>query len=177
MVSEGSGNFSPYSELLKLAEMLALKLRSTGSRIAVAESVTGGMITQALVSIEGANAFFECGIVAYSMRMKEKLLGVEHDIVTNGYADSTLLSLAMCRGIRGIGESKVALATTGYATPAPPGRKGKVCITCECGALTETSRFTFAGDRQAIRISASAEALRMCIRLLQAGDQKSSSLS
>jgi PncC family amidohydrolase len=63
-------------ELLPLAERIGAALKRRRETIAIAESSTGGLISAALLSVEGASAYFRGGSVVYTARARLALLGI-----------------------------------------------------------------------------------------------------
>ena len=98
---------------------LLLKRKET---IAVAESVTSGLMQAAFSSIGGAIWFFQGGITAYNVAQKYKHLNVEpvHALSCNGVSEkvATEMALQVCR----IFNSNWGIGITGYATPVPESR-------------------------------------------------------
>jgi nicotinamide-nucleotide amidase len=112
-------------------------LRERNLTLAVAESLTGGMIGSRLTSVPGASDVFRGGLVSYATDTKQELLGVtEGPVVTEGAA------VAMARGARRLFRSDVGIAATGVAGPDPQeGRPpGTVCLAVEFGDDPATSR-------------------------------------
>ena len=57
-----------------LQEEVVAKFRERGLKIAVAESCTGGLVSERITRVSGSSEVFECGVCSYSNRIKEKLL-------------------------------------------------------------------------------------------------------
>lgn len=89
-------------------------LLAGGWRLALAESVTGGLIASRVVALAGASQWFAGGVVTYANDAKRSLLGLDPGpVVTLGAAR------AMAEGVRRLFGCDVALATTGVAGPDP----------------------------------------------------------
>jgi nicotinamide-nucleotide amidase len=87
--------------------------------LAVAESMTGGQL-QALVTREsGASTFFLGGLTAYALEQKVRLLGVERATAESVDCVSAEVAWQMARGACALFGTELAVATTGYAEPAP----------------------------------------------------------
>ena len=85
--------------------------------LAVAESCTGGLISDRITNVSGSSAYFERGVIAYSNESKTHLLGIpEHLIDTHG-AVSREVAEAMAEGIRRVAGTDIGLSTTGIAGP------------------------------------------------------------
>jgi nicotinamide-nucleotide amidase len=85
-----------------------------GLTVAVAESLTGGMIAQALAAAEGAGQWFRGSLVCYAAEVKRDVLGVPPGPVVSAAA-----ATAMARGVRRLLGADVAVAVTGAGGPQP----------------------------------------------------------
>ena len=85
--------------------------------VATAESCTGGSIAARLTSIAGSSRYVKGGIVAYSVDVKESLLGVPADIVNKYGVVSKETVTAMVEGVMHVLHADCAVATTGVAGP------------------------------------------------------------
>ena len=85
--------------------------------VATAESCTGGSIAARLTSIAGSSRYVKGGIVAYSVDVKESLLGVPADIVNKYGVVSKETVIAMVEGVMHVLHADCAVATTGVAGP------------------------------------------------------------
>jgi len=101
--------------LSKVGKFLLTRLET----IAVAESVTSGLIQHALSSIPDASRFYQGGITAYNVAQKYKHLHVEpiHALATDCVSAQVAeeMSLHVCNMFN----SDWGIAVTGYATPTP----------------------------------------------------------
>src|SRR5436190_10177210 len=105
-----AGDVSP--QLSTLAARIGAAL--AGRTLAIAESFSGGLIIQALVSTEGSGDWLRGGLVAYDAEVKFSLLGVKRGSVVN---EET--ARAMASHITILLGADVGLATTGVAGPEP----------------------------------------------------------
>jgi len=64
-----------------LAQKVGETLLEKGMKLATAESCTGGWVAQAVTAVPGSSGWFDCGFVSYSNRAKQKMLGVEKDVL------------------------------------------------------------------------------------------------
>src|SRR5437867_1599881 len=139
--------------------------------LAVAEACTGGLLGHRLTSVPGASAYFERGVLAYSTRAKEGLLGVPESILSAHGAVSGPCSEAMARGVATLAGASCALAVTGIAgpdggTPAKP--VGTVFVGLVVRGEAVARRFYFSGDRAAVKWQSTQAALDMLRRSLRA---------
>ena len=122
----------------------------------VAESCTGGMIAAALTDIAGSSAVLDRGLVTYSNRAKQDLLGVSDDILARHGAVSTETAIAMTTGaLLKTPAARFAASVTGIAGPGGGSRNkpvGLVHFSCQWrGKPAVHDHQTFTGDRDAVR--------------------------
>lgn len=106
-----------------LAETVAGLLSQSRTKLAVAESCTGGLLAGTLTAIAGSSEFFAGGIVSYCDSAKSAWLGVDESILHTHGAVSAQAAMAMAAAAReraasALGEPSIGLSTTGYAGPA-----------------------------------------------------------
>jgi nicotinamide-nucleotide amidase len=105
---------SDVDEATQLAANVATLAEQLNVNVAVAESVTAGLIATRLAAAPHASLWFRGGVVAYSPHAKFKLLGVtEGPLVSPGCAE------AMSRGVADLLDADVAVAVTGVGGPDP----------------------------------------------------------
>ncbi len=129
-------------------------LSRAGWHLAVAESCSGGLISQKLTNIPGSSAFFLGGVISYSNNLKIKFLDVTENLLREKGAVSREVAEAMASGIRNRTEADIGLAVTGIAGPTggtPEKPVGTVYIGISTSEGVWATRFQFAGDRQQIR--------------------------
>ena len=94
-----------------------------GLSIAVAESLTGGLLAASLCSVPGISAVFRGGIVAYQTPLKHALLGVDAELLAARGAVDQDVAQQMAEGVRQrmatSGPADIGLSTTGVAGPDP----------------------------------------------------------
>jgi len=89
-------------------------LRDKMVTIALAESLTGGMIMSEIVNVSGASQYFKGGIVAYSNQSKTDLLGIDKDIVGD-YGVSEEVAKRMAFAACELFHTNIGVGTTGFA--------------------------------------------------------------
>ncbi|MFF3064314.1 CinA family protein [Oerskovia sp. NPDC057915] len=134
------------------AELLA-SLGSRGWTLAVAESLTGGLVTARLVAVPGASAVLRGGVTAYATDLKASVLGVDAGLLAERGAVDPEVARQMARGIRRLLGADVGLATTGVAGPDPQDGKapGLVHVAVASPERTEAVELHLDGDRAAVR--------------------------
>ncbi|MCT2042453.1 CinA family protein [Pseudoclavibacter alba] len=94
-----------------------------GRTLAVAESLTGGLLAGALCSVPGISAVFRGGVVAYQTPLKHMLLDVDSDLLASSGAVNPEVARQMAEGVRHrlamTAPADIGLATTGVAGPYP----------------------------------------------------------
>lgn len=141
-------------EDLPLPTIVVRLLRERGLTIAVAESLTGGLVADGIVSVPGASATFLAGISAYANAAKTALLGVRPATLEAEGAVSEACALEMAAGARRATGADVALATTGIAGPDGGTAEkpvGTTWLAVEDAAGAAALRHVFLGDRETIR--------------------------
>jgi nicotinamide-nucleotide amidase len=141
-------------------------LRRRGMTLAVAESVTGGIVGSRLTTPAGASEVFRGGLVAYASDLKFRLLGVPEGPVVSEEA-----AAAMATGVRALLGADVGLAVTGVAGPTEQDGQpvGTVIFALDVAGAVETHRTRLPGDRDRVRQFACISLLNLLrIRLLEA---------
>ena len=87
--------------------------------VAVAESLTGGLLGAALTAMPGSSATFRGGVTAYATELKEDALGVPGDLLAARGAVDPAVAVAMAAGVRHRLGATYGLAVTGVAGPDP----------------------------------------------------------
>lgn len=138
-------------------------LKKRHATLAVAESVTGGLLAQRITSVPGSSNYFLGGFLTYSNRMKTELLGVSEEILRLHGAVSKEAAEAMALGARRRTGSTFALSITGEAGPEPIENVpvGTVYIGLADAGGCQVLHRVFLGDRARIRVFATQIALDM----------------
>jgi nicotinamide-nucleotide amidase len=140
-------------------------LRERGETVAVAESLTGGLLGARLTRMPGASETFRGGVVAYATDVKADLLGVPADLLEAHGAVSGPTAAALAEGARRSVGATYALALTGVAGPEPDEGKppGLVYVGMATPTTTLVRELKLPGDRERIRelaVTASLDLLR-----------------
>lgn len=148
-----------------LDETVVKLLAEKGQTLAVAESCTGGFLAHRVTNVPGASAVFLAGYVTYANEAKERMLGVDPQLIAAHGAVSENVARAMAEGARQQARAMFALATTGVAGPGG-GTEEKpvgtvfVALAAE-GAATQVRQFHFPDDRPTFKELTTQAALEM----------------
>jgi nicotinamide-nucleotide amidase len=136
-----------------LATQILDRLRAGGQTVAVAESLTGGLVAAALTDVPGASAAFRGGMVTYATELKASLLGVDAMMLARHGAVYPQVATAMAEGVRKRLGATYGVATTGVAGPEPSDGQpvGTAHIAVSAADDTVVRTIALAGNRQEIR--------------------------
>ncbi len=152
-----------------MEEVIGLRLAVAGFTLAVAESCTGGLISQRLTEVPGSSVYFMEGVVTYSNDAKTRSLGVDAELIEKHGAVSAEVAEAMAEGVRRRADTDFGLSATGIAGPGGGTESkpvGLVYIALSDDAHTEHRKLMLPGDRHLIRWRASQAALDLLRRRL-----------
>jgi len=153
-----------------LEKIVMKRFLSHHETLAVAESCTGGMLSQRLTDIAGSSQYFLGGIVSYSNDVKTSALGISSAVLQKYGAVSRETALAMAEGIRRKCSSTWGLSITGIAGPggATPGKPvGLVYIGLSGPHARKALELHFRGNRDVVRqrsVIAALDLLRLISR-------------
>lgn len=85
--------------------------------LSVAESCTGGSLCARLTQMSGCSNYFVGGVVAYSNELKQRILGVDPEMLVREGAVSEPVVKQMAEGLRKITNSDYCIAVSGIAGP------------------------------------------------------------
>lgn len=139
------------------------RLHGNGHTLAFAESLTGGLLADAFITVPGASRVVRGGIIAYATDTKAHVLGVDADLLErNGPVDGQVAE-QMASGARGLLQASHGLSATGVAGPDPQGAKpvGTVYVGIATPTLSGHRLVHLEGDRGQIRIQAITAALAL----------------
>lgn len=150
-----------------LEEMVAKLLKS--KTIAIAESCTGGLLSNRLTDIPGISRNLMLSIVAYSNKAKVELLKVPLEILKKYGAVSVPVAKAMAENIRRLANADIGVGITGIAGPGGATKKkpvGLVYIGLSTISKIIYKECRFIGERKIIKFRATQSALDMLRRHL-----------
>jgi len=152
-----------------LAGDMLVRRRET---LAIAESCTGGLVSDRITNVPGSSRYLLMTIVAYHNQAKQDLLGVRGRALARDGAVSGPVARAMAIGVRTRAGADIGLAITGIAGPTGGTRTkpvGLVYLAVSDARGTTVKRSLFHGDRLAIKAQAAQLALDLLRRRLVAG--------
>jgi nicotinamide-nucleotide amidase len=152
-----------------LEQIVGYWLQMRNASLAVAESCTGGMLSERITSVSGSSRYFLGGAVVYSNQLKTELAGVPAEMIERHGAVSREVAAALAEGIRYRCESTFGVGITGVAGPSGGSSEKPVGLVFHAVASssgTEVVQRNFPGDRKRIRRFASTMALDMLRRKL-----------
>jgi len=143
-------------------------LLARGLTVAVAESLTGGLLSAALSRSPGASKTFRGGLVVYATDLKTTLAGVPQPLLDAQGPVSTDVAAALARGVRHRLDADLGIGITGVAGPDPVGElpPGTVFMAVAGEGVGEVIRADLTGSRAEIREAAVAAALRALAAVL-----------
>lgn len=153
-----------------LAETVVRLASERSSRIATAESCTGGLVAAALTDVPGSSQMFGGSVVAYANETKSAALGVDAALIAREGAVSEPVARAMAQGALAIPGTTLAVAVTGIAGPGggsadrPLGTVWFAIATGDGSLRAECHRY--GGDRTMVRYRARTTALDLLRRSL-----------
>lgn len=145
-------------------------LAERGETLAVAESLTGGLLAAAIVEIAGVSAVFRGALVVYATDLKSSLAGVPEELLAERGAVDPEVAGALARGARQRCGADWGVGTTGVAGPQPQDGKpvGMVYIAVAGPNGTAVRGLELDGNRAAVRDGAVTAALELLTGQLRA---------
>ncbi len=153
-----------------LEEAVLDRLKARGETLAVAESMTGGLLASRLTAVPGASAAFLGGATVYSAQAKRALLGLDGPLLATEGTVSEATSRRLAEAVQGRLGATWGLAVTGNAGPGAEGDApvGTVHLALAGPGGTETHTFQVPGDRNEVQLRSAARALDLLRRAVEA---------
>jgi nicotinamide-nucleotide amidase len=145
-----------------LEEVVGRLLLKRRLSVGVAESCTGGLISDRLTDAPGSSRYVRGGVVAYDNAVKRGILGVPKEMLEHFGAVSAQTAARMAKGVQRATGADIGLSVTGIAGPSGGTATkpvGLVYFGLSDGRRTRTLRRRFFGDRLAIKTQAAQTAL------------------
>ena len=148
----------------ELAARIVGLLTQRQQTVAVAESLTGGLLGAAITTVPGASVVFRGGVIAYATELKAALLGVPAALLAERGTVDPDVAGAMAAGVARRLGATAGVATTGVAGPDPAEGKppGTVHIAvCAGGGAVVVQTLALSGNRDEIRRGTVERSLRL----------------
>jgi nicotinamide-nucleotide amidase len=154
------------TEVADLAASIVLECTRRSLTIAVAESLTGGLVVAELVAVPGASAVVLGGVVAYNTAIKSSLLGVDEVLLADRGAVDPDVAVQMATGVRSrmaVAQrpADIGISTTGVAGPEPQDGQpvGTVYLGISTASGAKSIELHLTGTRSEIRLAVVRESL------------------
>lgn len=152
--------------ILDSVKEIVVKFAKNNIKLAIAESCTGGYISNAITNISGASKVFERGIICYSNNSKIDLLNVDPDRIDQFGAVSEIVAKQLAHNIRVLSNVDIGIGITGIAGPTggtveKPVGLVFIGFSTEKGTIVEKHQF------KAERITFKEKVLEKVLSLLQ----------
>ncbi|WP_285598369.1 CinA family protein [Kineosporia sp. NBRC 101731] len=168
----------------RVAARIVSALSEQGRTLAVAESLTGGLVSASLVAVPGASAVLRGAVVAYATEVKKDVLGVDPDLLSAKGPVDPDVAAQMATGARRLLKADIGIATTGVAGPGPAdgAPAGRVFVAVagppvedrepatdqrfypvvgHGGVTVRVVRLDLPGDRAAVRLGSALQVLEL----------------
>lgn len=159
------------NNLENLSTELGALLQKKNMFFTSAESCTGGLLSQSIVSVPGSSGWFSCSFVTYSNISKHKILGVSKDSLKRFGAVSEEVVTEMVDGAVAESRADLGVAISGIAGPgggSPDRPVGTVCIAWKLkDKQAVRSTFLFEGNRNEVRYATVVKSLEEAIELIK----------
>lgn len=170
---EGNARVSLVDDALasRVATLLE-RLAASGETVAVAESLTGGLLCSTLVHPAGASHVVRGGVVAYATSVKTSALGVDAELLATHGAVNADVAGAMAKGVCSRLGATIGIATTGVAGPESQDgvEPGTAFVALDFGGdrAPVVEKVTVAGSRDDIRFGVVLAAIELLENSLRA---------
>ena len=158
------------SNNMRIEQTIASTLTKRKLTLAIAESCTGGLLSDTLTNIPGSSVFFVGGIIAYAYFAKTKVLGVPSTLLKKHGAVSPQVASKMAQGVRKALKASFGIGITGIAGPGGATKNkpvGLVYIAINQAKQAHVHEFRFKGSRLQNKKQAVNAALRILLSMLE----------
>jgi nicotinamide-nucleotide amidase len=154
---------------MNLEKAIGTLLRQKGWTLSIAESCTGGWVSNRMTNVSGSSDYFEGGVVSYSNRAKMAHLSIPEKVIQRYGAVSPQVAGRMAQGVRNVFHTTFGLSTTGVAGPTGGTKKtpvGRVFIAVSDGKRALVRKETIKGSRRTIKRGAAEKSLKLLYHYL-----------
>jgi nicotinamide-nucleotide amidase len=148
---------------MKIERAIGDILRKKGWTLSVAESCTGGLVSDRITNVSGSSDYFEGGMVTYSNHAKARHLAIPLKYIEKYGAVSSQVARRMAQSVRKAFHTTYGLSTTGVAGPTGGTEKnpvGTVFIAISSGKKTSVRKENLKGNRRRIKEGAAEASLK-----------------
>ncbi len=152
-----------------LAGLVANLLISGKLTLALAESCSGGLLSDLITDIPGSSNFYRGGLIPYNSELKADLLGITKEFLDREGEVSAATAQAMAEGIKERFNADIAIGITGVAGPESDragNPVGLVYIAVSAPGVSKSKKMNLGGGRRAIKERSVQIALDMLRRVL-----------
>ncbi|MEW2131588.1 nicotinamide-nucleotide amidohydrolase family protein [Streptomyces sp. NPDC005435] len=143
------------------ATQLVRLLTVSGETLAVAESLTGGLVAAEITAVPGASRVFRGSVTAYATELKHRLLGVDAALLERRGAVDPQVAAQMAAGVRQALGADWGIATTGVAGPDPQdGNPVGTVFVAVAGPAGKSPDSAPGGKVEALRLNGSRAEIR-----------------
>jgi PncC family amidohydrolase len=148
---------------------LGEELKKRDLTIAVAESMTGGLLAASLADLPASSKHFLGGVVSYTPEKKMEVLGVPADVINKDGVVSEPTARLMAEGARRLFRSDVAISVTGVAGPEEEEGKpvGLTYVGVSVDGRSAVREYRWPGGRAANRLASVEAAMELAADMLQ----------
>lgn len=156
-------------EARRLADVAHGRLVELGQTVAVAESLTGGLISVLLTEAPGTSVTFRGGLVVYATDVKHPVAGVRNEDLKRHGPVHARIAEQLASGARERLSADYGVGATGVAGPGNQGGRsvGEVFVAVATVTQVAAKRYHFDGNRSEIRMAAVAAALSELLEVLE----------
>jgi nicotinamide-nucleotide amidase len=141
--------------------------------VSTAESCTGGRVAESIIAVPGASKYFKGGIICYVNEVKERLLGVSHELLEEKTAVCEDVAVEMVKGACKALQTDYAIAVTGIAGPGGGSKDipvGTIWIACGSEDKVVTCKVQEDHGRDINLAIATNKAIQMFCDFLKGGE-------
>ncbi len=152
-----------------LAGLAAAMLTAGGLTLSLAESCSGGLLSDLITDIPGSSKFYRGGLIAYNKELKTELLGVSRELLEREGETSAATALAMAEGAKKLFRTDFAVGITGVAGPDSDragNPAGLVYAAVDGPGGPESRQLNLGGSRRAVKERSAQIALDMLRKVL-----------
>jgi len=155
---------------MRVEELIGELLTKREQTLAIAESLTGGLVTSMITDVPGSSTYLMEGVVAYANESKMERLGVAEDTLMAHGAVSEAVACEMAEGVRSVLGADWGISTTGIAGPTGDTEDkplGLVYYAVASDGGTVVRREVFPGDRLDVKRASAEAALALLLASLE----------